>query len=128
MSKNYDRLFATLSETVELEDDHLLIIREAGNLLDSADAIDAAIRLRAAGPLVGPDGDKLHPGVTEARHLRVQAVAMIRHVQPDDAPAGAAPGKNAVKQKAANAKWNQVRADQAQAEEFRALLSATDGL
>ncbi|MFC5956726.1 hypothetical protein ACFP51_20285 [Streptomyces pratens] len=118
-ANNYERITSAMADVIEFEPDALLIIREAAALLDSADALDADVRLRGAMVTTDRGGVKVHPGIAESRRLRTDAVAMLAKVLPEDisvsalteaaAVVNAQSGKSLRAQRAANAKHERAR-------------------
>lgn len=90
-------------------------LRLAGDHLARAAICDAAVDEH--GPLIkGTRGTLVaNPMLSEARHSRVAAFAIIREVMPDDAPddvvaAASTNQKDPAKQRAALARWERARA------------------
>ncbi len=87
------RLWASIVTVFELEEHELALLREAVRTVDTLDRLDAVVRADG-GMIDTPTGVKVHPGLVEARQLRIALARLLAALRLPDGEVGAeSPGR-----------------------------------
>ena len=104
----WERIIGDLPEHWELDERELHLLESASQVRDQIAQLDAAVAADGAF-ITGSRGlRQVHPGIAEARQLRGAEMRLLRALQLTN-PADASPTTKKA-QKAANARWDRVRA------------------
>ncbi len=82
------RLWASIVTVFELEEHELALLREAVRTVDTLDRLDALVRADG-GMIFTPSGVKVHPGLVEARQLRIALARLLAALRLPDGEVGA---------------------------------------
>jgi len=82
------RLWASIVTVYELEEHELALLREAVRTVDTLDRLDALVRADG-GMIDTPNGVKVHPGLVEARQLRIALARLLAALRLPDGEVGA---------------------------------------
>jgi len=82
------RLWASIVTVFELEEHELALLREAVRTVDTLDRLDAVVRADG-GMIDTPSGVKVHPGLVEARQLRIALARLLAALRLPDGEVGA---------------------------------------
>jgi hypothetical protein len=82
------RLWASIVTVYELEEHELALLREAVRTVDTLDRLDALVRADG-GMIDTPTGVKVHPGLVEARQLRIALARLLAALRLPDGEVGA---------------------------------------
>jgi hypothetical protein len=82
------RLWASIVTVYELEEHELALLREAVRTVDTLDRLDAVVRADG-GMIDTPSGVKVHPGLVEARQLRIALARLLAALRLPDGEVGA---------------------------------------
>jgi len=82
------RLWASIVAVYELEEHELALLREAVRTVDTLDRLDAVVRADG-GMIDTPSGVKVHPGLVEARQLRIALARLLAALRLPDGEVGA---------------------------------------
>lgn len=82
------RLWASIVTVFELEEHELALLREACRTVDTLDRLDAVVRADG-GMIDTPTGVKVHPGLVEARQLRIALARLLAALRLPDGEVGA---------------------------------------
>ncbi len=82
------RLWASIVTVFELEEHELALLREAVRTVDTLDRLDALVRADG-GMIDTPSGVKVHPGLVEARQLRIALARLLAALRLPDGEVGA---------------------------------------
>jgi len=81
------RLWASIVTVFELEEHELALLREAVRTVDTLDRLDAVVR--ADGGMIDTStGVKVHPGLVEARQLRIALARLLAALRLPDGEVG----------------------------------------
>ena len=81
------RLWASIVAVYELEEHELALLREAVRTVDTLDRLAAVVRADG-GMIDTPTGVKVHPGLVEARQLRIALARLLAALRLPDAEVG----------------------------------------
>jgi len=107
-TKLWDRIIADLPEHWELDERELHLLESACHVRDQIAKLDALVAEDGMVVVGSRGAQQVHPGLAEARQLRGVEMRLLRALQLTN-PADASPTTKKA-QRAANARWNRVRA------------------
>ncbi len=81
------RLWASIVTVFELKEHELALLRETVRTVDTLDRLDALVRADG-GMIDTPNGVKVHPGLVEARQLRIALARLLAALRLPDGEVG----------------------------------------